>query len=82
MNINFTFLSIIFFVNNYRYSVKATREQICHILHHHYFQIVVCVLVLLDTAVVVTEIMVETSNSNSESKRCFVERFEIKENVI
>ena len=82
MNIDFTFLSIIFFVNNYRYSVKATREQICHILHHHYFQIVVCVLVLLDTAVVVTEIMVETSNSNSESKRCFVERFEIKENVI
>jgi len=46
-----------------KYSLQVIREKLCHVIHHHYFQIVVCVLVLLDTAVVVTEIMLETSNN-------------------
>ncbi|XP_057308502.1 voltage-gated hydrogen channel 1-like isoform X2 [Hydractinia symbiolongicarpus] len=40
------------------------RKKLRFLLHHHYFQIMICVLVLIDTAVVVTEIMVETSNKD------------------
>uniref|UniRef100_A0A7M6DQ29 Voltage-gated hydrogen channel 1 n=2 Tax=Clytia hemisphaerica TaxID=252671 RepID=A0A7M6DQ29_9CNID len=49
-------------------SIGRFRQQLSDTLHHHYFQIIICVLVLLDTAVVVTEIMVDSSRSHSKSE--------------
>ena len=56
-------LSFIFSYRSPLGVVGLFRQNLCEVLHHHYFQIIICVLVLLDTAVVVTEIMVESSQA-------------------
>ncbi|XP_065672402.1 voltage-gated hydrogen channel 1 isoform X2 [Hydra vulgaris] len=44
------------------------RQKLGFVIHHHNFQIIICLLVLLDIAIVVTEIMLESVNNNENHK--------------
>ncbi|XP_065640260.1 voltage-gated hydrogen channel 1 isoform X1 [Hydra vulgaris] len=44
------------------------RKKLGFVIHHHNFQIIICLLVLLDIAIVVTEIMLESVNNNDNHK--------------